>query len=109
MPLGLAPALGGHAQGDVAAAEAVEGPVEGEGGLDPGLDQGLVPGAGGADVAEVPHHLPAVVAGVVDVDRRLAGPRTRPPPAGNPVPQAHLNFPEVSVCGWRRRARAAAA
>src|SRR4051795_4119808 len=90
VPLGLAPALGGDAQGDVAAAEAVERPIGGEDGLDPGLDQGLMPGAGGAYVAEVPHHLPAVVAGVVDVDRRLPGPGTRPPPAGDPVPQAHF-------------------
>src|SRR3954453_10820113 len=76
MPLGLAPALGGYPKGDVAAAEAVERPVGGEDGLDLGLDQGLVPGAGGADVAEVADHLPAVVAGIVDVNRRLPGPRT---------------------------------
>src|SRR4051794_3862702 len=53
VPLGLAPALGWDAEGDVAAAVAVERPVCREDGLDPGLDQRLVPGAGGADVAEV--------------------------------------------------------
>src|SRR3954454_18175726 len=98
VPLGLAPALGGDPEGDVAAAVAVDRPVGGEDGLDPGLDQRLMPGAGGADVGEVPHHLPAVVAGVVDVDRRLPRPGTRPPPAGDPVPQAHLRW---SAAGLR--------
>src|SRR4051812_26217349 len=73
VPLGLAPALGRDPEGDVAAAVAVDRPVGSEDGLDPGLDQRLVPGASGADVGEVAHHLPAVVAGVIDVDRRLPG------------------------------------
>src|SRR4051794_5778043 len=58
VPLGLAPALGGDAEGYIAAAVAVEGPVGGEGGLDPSLDQRLVPGAGGANVGEVTDDLP---------------------------------------------------
>src|SRR5690348_1589238 len=102
MPLGLAPALGGDAEGDVAAAEAVYRPVRGEDGLDLGLDQGLGPGASGANVAQVPHHLPTVIAGVVDVDGGLPRPWPGPPPAGDPVPQAHQSNRQPTISSDRR-------
>src|SRR4051794_15089089 len=59
VPLGLAPAVAGDSQGDVAASIAVERPVGGEDSLDVRLDQGLVPRAGGPHVGEVAHDLPA--------------------------------------------------
>ena len=70
--LGLAPVLAPDPQGDVAAAEAIDGPVGGEDGLDPGLFQGLVPSASGAHVAKVAHDLPRVELRIVEVNRGLS-------------------------------------
>src|SRR6185437_8534002 len=82
MHLGLAPLIAGHAELDVAVAEAVQRPVGGQHRFDAGLDQGLVPGARGPHVGELADHLPAFVTRVVDEDRRLAGPAPSAPSAG---------------------------
>ena len=78
--------------------------------LDAGLDQRLVPGPRGPHVGEVAHHLPAVEAGVVDEDRRLAGAGSRAPPAWKPVPEAPSQWPgELALVDRDRRGRAAGA